>query len=387
MSLEDDAALSNLSKSSAYSLRSRSERESLRRREGARDEGCDRSPEEHENFSWNHLSEDLTRKSNEDEEEEEVRSKDGDSPVNGGGENNLDGAGSLLQNFLIEHQRRNQNERTMANNLPPVETEYVSLEKLAETVSTCRVCNEKFRDIAQLDEHRSSAGHYQCNSSECSSLVFTTSLELSIHKSQNHGNPMSPHVNRNSPHLNEGSPLVSRNSPHILSSGSNTNSPHGVSLGSPNTANVPHMNSPHHTQSPHHHTHSPTYNPVNHLNNPPQQSAITPVNFEQLPAPVQQLAQQVQRMPLPTLPPGANTMIPGGNYYSQPPGRPPPMYRMPGAPQPMHYPPHIAHLYPPYGPAPGAYAPMPGPPPMHPQMNHQQQMPRTRYPPHIQNPR
>ncbi|XP_043286934.1 uncharacterized protein [Venturia canescens] len=397
--IDEESALSNLSKSSSYSLRSGNDGESPRRREGGIEVGdasCDRSPEESNNFSWNHLSEDLSRKSA--EEQEEDRSKDDDSPVNGGGDNNLDGAGSLLQNFLIEHQRRNQNERTMANTLPLVETEYVSLEKLAETVSTCRVCNEKFRDIAQLDEHRSTAGHYQCNSSECSSLIFTTSIELSMHKSQAHGKSISPHISRNSPHLNEGSPHVNRNSPHILSSGSNTNSPHGVSLGSPNTSGVPHMNSPlasphnthspHHIQSPHHHTHSPTYNPAAHLNNPAQQAAITPVNFEQLPAPVQQLAQQVQRMPLPTLPPGANTMIPGANYYAQPPGRPPPMYRMTGAPQPMHYPPHIAHLYPPYGPAPGAY-PMPGPPPpqMHPQMNHQQQIPRNRYPTHIQNPR
>lgn len=124
-------------------------------------------------------------------------------------------------------------------------------------------------------------------------------------------------------------------------------------------------------------TNSPTYNVVPNTGQP----IIPPVNFEQLPAPVQQLAQQVQRMPLPqaqmppSLPPGANTMIPGPNYFVQPPGRPP-LYRVPG-PQGMHYPPHIAHLYQQYGPA-GPYPQMTAPPQMHPQLS--QQMARGRYP-------
>ena len=341
------------------------------------------SPGNATNFNWSNLSEDGSRKSNEDEE---TTNKDNDTPVNGGGssESLIDNAGSLLQNFLLEHHRRNESERVQGKELPIVETEYVSLERLAETVSTCRVCNEKFRNLAQLDEHRSKAGHYQCNVTECANVVFTSMVELAMHKSQAHGAPLSPHISRNSPHVSEGSPHLPQNSPHMTGQ---TNSPHPASMGSPNTStNMSQININSPLASPHHQNNSPTYNPAVHITG---QQNVIPVNFEQLPAPVQQLAQQVQRMPLPNLPPGANTMIPGANYYAQPhQGRPPPMYRMPsGPPQTLHYPPHM--MYSQYGPGPGGYPPMPGPPQMHPQMQQQmqQQMPRGRYPQMVQNPR
>ncbi|XP_076177505.1 uncharacterized protein LOC143151898 isoform X4 [Ptiloglossa arizonensis] len=327
----------------------------------------DESTEGTTGFNWNQLSTNLSNKNN-------ANSKENEEQPEHRGDNNIESAGSLLQN-LIEHQRHNQND-TLANNLPS-ETEYVSLEKLAETVSTCRVCNEKFKDIAHLDEHRSKAGHYQCNIPECINLIFHSPLEVSMHKAQMHGTPLSPsvsqlspHLNTNSPHLNQNSPQLSQASPQL-----NTHSPHAVSMESPNTPNSQQINRNSPLTSPHQ-TNSPTYNAVASAG----QQIIPPVNFEQLPAPVQQLAQQVQRMPLPqtqmtpSLPPGANTMIPGPNYFVQPPGRPP-LYRVPG-PQGMHYPPHIAHLYPQYGP--GPYPQMAAPPQMHPQLS--QQISRGRYP-------
>ncbi|KAG6797294.1 bromodomain-containing protein [Apis mellifera caucasica] len=317
-------------------------------------------------FNWSQLSTNISNKNNESSKENEEQSDHG-------GDNNIDNAGSLLQN-LIEHQRHNQNETL--NNLPP-ETEYVSLEKLAETVNTCRVCNEKFKDIAHLDEHRNKAGHYQCNIPECINLIFNSPLEVSMHKAQMHGTPLSPSVSQLSPHLNTSSPHLNQNSPHLSQTSPqlNTHSPHAVSMESPNTPNSQQINRNSPLTSPHQ-TNSPTYNTVASTG----QQIIPPVNFEQLPAPVQQLAQQVQRMPLPqtqmppSLPPGANTMIPGPNYFVQPPGRPP-LYRVPG-PQGMHYPPHIAHLYPQYGP--GPYPQMTAPPQMHSQLP--QQISRGRYP-------
>ncbi|XP_029037968.1 putative uncharacterized protein DDB_G0289263 isoform X2 [Osmia bicornis bicornis] len=328
----------------------------------------DNSTESATGFNWNQLSANLNNKNNEVPKESDEQSD------HGGGDNNMENAGSLLQN-LIDHQRHNQNER-LSNNLPP-ETEYVSLEKLAETVSTCRVCNEKFKDIAHLDEHRSKVGHYQCNISECINLIFHSPLEVSMHKAQMHGTPLSPSVSQLSPHLNASSPHLNQNSPHLSQASPqlNIHSPHATSMESPNTPNSQQINRISPLNSPHQ-TNSPTYNSVSN----PGQQILPPVNFEQLPAPVQQLAQQVQRMPLPqtqmppSLPPGANTMIPGPNYFVQPPGRPP-LYRVPG-PQSMHYPPHIAHLYSQYGP--GPYPQMSAPPQMHPQLS--QQISRGRYP-------
>lgn len=242
---------------------------------------------------------------------------------------------SLLQNFLLEQQSQAQSDPLAG----PFETEYVSLEKLAE--STCRVCSEKFKDVAQLDAHKSKHGHHQCNGSDCSTLLFSSTAEVALHKAQQHA-PVSPTV-ATSPHL-------SQMSPHS---------------NSPNLPRTSPMSSPQQTNSP-------TFNP---------QQMLPPVNFDQLPAPVQQLAQQVQRMPLPqaqmtpTLPPGAATMIPGANYFVPTPGRPP-MYRM--AQQPMHYGHMTGHMYP-YGP-PGSYPQMP--PQMHPPMP--QQISRGRYPAMVQ---
>ncbi|XP_076279553.1 uncharacterized protein LOC143208744 isoform X2 [Lasioglossum baleicum] len=358
--LEENPAISIISKSSTYPNHS-ADCSSVCQDEDKSEETTEGTT----GFNWNQLSTNLSNKNSE-------TSKDNDEQSEHGGDNNIESAGSLLQN-LIDHQRHNQND-TLSNNLPP-ETEYVSLEKLAETVSTCRVCNEKFKDIAHLDEHRSKAGHYQCNISECINLIFNSPMEVSMHKAQMHGTPLSPSVSQLSPHLNTNSPHLNQNSPHLsqASPQMNTHSPHAVSMESPNTPNSQQIsrNSP--LTSPHQ-TNSPTYNPVPNAG----QQIIPPVNFEQLPAPVQQLAQQVQRMPLPqtqmppSLPPGANTMIPGPNYFV--PGRPP-LYRVP-APQGMHYPPHIAHLYPQYGP--GPYPQMTAPPQMHPQLS--QQMSRGRYP-------
>ncbi|XP_058805846.1 putative uncharacterized protein DDB_G0291608 isoform X2 [Phymastichus coffea] len=271
-------------------------------------------------INWNKCTEDSRSRSRESSNERGEK----ESPESS------ENTGSLLQNFLIE-QQRNQNESN--SNAQSFETEYVSLERLAETVNTCRVCNEKFKDIAHLDAHRSKAGHYQCNIPDCSSLVFNTSMELSVHKTQVHVAPISPRLSNASPHLSQTpphphSPHLNRMSPHV-----NAHSPHSPNIQSA----IPARNSP--ITSPH--TNSPTYGV--------QQPPVTypPVNLEQLPAPVQQLAQQVQRMPLPqpqmpsVMPSGANTMIPGPNYYPQPPGRPP-MYRVQ---TPMQYPPHLAHLY------------------------------------------
>nr|XP_012151775.1 PREDICTED: COPII coat assembly protein SEC16-like isoform X5 [Megachile rotundata] len=357
--LEENPAINIISKSSTFSNHSTNCGDS-------EDKG-EETAESTAGFSWNQLSTNLANKTNE-------VPKENDEQSDHGGESNIENAGSLLQN-LIDHQRHNQNE-TLSNNLPS-ETEYVSLEKLAETVSTCRVCNEKFKDIAHLDEHRSKAGHYQCNISECINLIFHSPLEVSMHKAQIHGTPLSPSVSQLSPHLNPSSPHLNQNSPHLSQTSPqlNTHSPHATSMESPNTPNSQQLNRISPLNSPHQ-TNSPTYNAVANTG----QQILPPVNFEQLPAPVQQLAQQVQRMPLPqtqmppSLPPGANTMIPGPNYFVQPPGRPP-LYRVPG-PQSMHYPPHIAHLYSQYGP--GPYPQMTAPPQMHPQLS--QQISRGRYP-------
>ncbi|XP_011701184.1 PREDICTED: uncharacterized protein LOC105457923 isoform X2 [Wasmannia auropunctata] len=319
-------------------------------------------------FNWNQLS-DLSSKSNEDFNKEDSQQQ-GDTC----GDANMDNAGSILQSFLIEHQRRNPNEVSLSNNMSSNETaEYVPLEKLAETVNTCRVCNEKFKDIAHLDEHRSKAGHYQCNIPECSNLIFHSTVEVSIHRAQVHGTSLSPSISQLSPHH------LSNTNAHL---GQITLSPHAVSATSMEASptNGSHLSRTSPLTSPHQ-THSPTFNSAVAASSAAgQQMQIPPVNFEQLPPPVQQLAQQVQRMPLPqtqmppSLPPGANTMIPAPNYFVQPPGRPP-LYRVPG-PQGIHYSPHMAHLYQ-YGP--GPYPQIAAPPPqMHPQMP--QQVPRGRYP-------
>lgn len=359
--LKENPAISIISKSSAYS------NHSANCTTVCEDEDKpEETTEGTTGFNWNQLSTNLSSKNNEPSKENEEQSEHG-------GDNNIENAGSLLQN-LIEHQRHNQND-TLSNNLPP-ETEYVSLEKLAETVSTCRICNEKFKDIAHLDEHKSKAGHYQCNIPECINLIFNSPMEVSMHKAQMHGTPLSPSVSQLSPHLNTNSPHLNQNSPHLSQASPqlSTHSPHAVSMESPNTPNSQQISRSSPLTSPHQ-TNSPTYNSV-----PNTGQIIPPVNFEQLPAPVQQLAQQVQRMPLPqtqmppSLPPGANTMIPGPNYFVQPPGRPP-LYRVPG-PQGMHYPPHITHLYSQYGP--GPYPQMTAPPQMHPQLS--PQISRGRYP-------
>lgn len=337
------------------------------------DGGIDKENDQGTNstFSWNQITTDENDKHGDGMEDSgETRA----SSADGHNEN----TGNLLQNFLIEHQRRNQNE--VSNNIPTFETEYVSLERLAETVNTCRVCNEKFKDIAQLDAHKAQKGHFQCNIPDCGNLIFNNPMEVSIHKMQIHGAPMSPNINQmsphmsaTSPHLNQNSPYMNHNSPHL-----NQTSPH-MNQSSPHlNPNSPHIGvdpqtgvNSHMTGSSPHQAGSPSYNPLG--NN--SQQMITPVNFDQLPAPVQQLAQQVQRMPLPqpqmqpSLPPGANTMIPG-NIYIQPPGRPP-MYRVSG-PQGM-YPPHMPHMYPQYPPPPGYPGSQMGVPQMHPQM------PRSRY--------
>ncbi|KAK2582126.1 hypothetical protein KPH14_004492 [Odynerus spinipes] len=344
--LEENPAISIISKSSTFSNHS-ADRSSVCEDEAKRQESAEAAV----GFNWNQLSTDLTHK-------DKVNSKENEEHVESSDENNIDNPSSLLQNFLIEHQRRNQSE-SLSSSLPPCETEYVSLEKLAETVSTCRVCNEKFKDITHLDEHRSKAGHYQCNIPDCANLIFHSPVEVSMHKSQVHGTPLSPNA---SPQLN-------------------THSPHAPPMESPNPQNPPQLSRSSPLTSPHQ-TNSPTYNAVTSTG----QQIAPPVNFEQLPAPVQQLAQQVQRMPLPqtqlppSLPPGANTMIPGPNYFVQPPGRPP-LYRVPGS-QGMHYPPHIAHLYPQYGPGP---YPQMTTPQMHPQLS--QQISRGRYPSIVQNTR
>ncbi|XP_036140734.1 histone acetyltransferase KAT6A isoform X2 [Monomorium pharaonis] len=320
-------------------------------------------------FNWNQLS-DLSSKSNED-----FNKEDSEQQGDACGDANMDNAGSILQSFLIDHQRRNSNEVSLSNNMASSETaEYVPLEKLAETINTCRVCNEKFKDIAHLEEHRSKAGHYQCNIPECANLFHST-MEMSIHRAQVHNTPLSPSVSQLSPHHLPSS----TNTSHLSQA---THSPHTVSAASmPETTNGSHQLSRTSPLTSPHQTNSPTFNAAVAAGAAGQQMQIPPVNFEQLPPPVQQLAQQVQRMPLPqaqmppSLPPGANTMIPGSNYFVQPPGRPP-LYRVPG-PQGIHYPPHMAHLYQ-YGP--GPYPQMGAPPPqMHPQMQ-PQQIPRGRYP-------
>ncbi|XP_014204798.1 myosin tail region-interacting protein MTI1-like isoform X2 [Copidosoma floridanum] len=248
---------------------------------------------------------------------------------------NSESAGSILQNFLLEQQRGQNESRDI-----PLETEYVSLEKLAESVNTCKVCNEKFKDISHLDAHKSKVGHYQCSSRDCSSLVFKTPMEVSVHKSQDHGAPVSPSVASSS---------VASVSPHNLSQ---THSPHSQS---------PHLSQTHSPLMNAHSPHSPSVqvpqhpsrsSPITspHANSPTiptisQQHTYPPVNMEQLPVPVQQLAQQVQRMPLPPQPvqmsPGGPSMIPhGATYYPGPPGRPPMYGRVQGPP--IAYPPNLA---------------------------------------------
>ncbi|XP_011638137.1 bromodomain-containing protein 4-like isoform X2 [Pogonomyrmex barbatus] len=374
----ESSMIHNLEQSSSISINPKSftfsnhttERTSISDSEDKNRESTDTS--QTQNFNWNQLSADLSSKNNED------FNKD-DSEQQGDTDASMDNAGSILQNFLIEHQRRNPNDVSLSNNLSSSETaEYVPLEKLAETVNMCRVCNEKFKDIAHLDEHRSKAGHYQCNIPECANLIFHSSMEVSIHRAQVHSTPLSPSMSQLSPHH-----LSSNtNTSHL---GQTTHSPHAVSVASVETSstNGSHQLSRTSPLTSPHQTNSPTFNAVAAAatgSAAGQQMQIPPVNFEQLPPPVQQLAQQVQRMPLPqtqmppSLPPGANTMIPAPSYFVQPPGRPP-LYRVSG-PQGIHYPPHMAHLYQ-YGPNP--YPQIAAPPPqMHPQMP--QQVSRGRYP-------
>ncbi|XP_029667468.1 uncharacterized protein LOC115238076 isoform X3 [Formica exsecta] len=310
----------------------------------------DSTEQQAQDFNWNQLSTDLSSKSNED-----LNKEDGEQQADTGSDASMENTGSLLHNFLMEHQRRNRNEVSLSNNLSSETSEYVPLEKLAETVSTCRICNEKFKDIAHLDEHRSKAGHYQCNIPECVNLIFHSAMEVSIHRAQTHGTPLSPSVSQLSPHNQlSNSPHMNQNSPHL------SHSPHAapVDASSTNSSQQQQLsrNSP--LTSPHQ-TNSPTFNAA----------AATTAG-----ATGQQMQIPPAQMP-PSLPPGANTMIPGPNYFVQPPGRPP-LYRVPG-PQSMHYPPHMAHLYQ-YGP--GPYPPIAAPPPqMHPQLP--QQIPRGRYPP------
>lgn len=64
-----------------------------------------------------------------------------------------------------------------------------------------------------LERHKAEHGHYKCNVTDCSRLIFASISELSIHKTQAHGTvgsmcnskdrtPMSssPHLNNNTPH-------------------------------------------------------------------------------------------------------------------------------------------------------------------------------------------
>lgn len=244
--------------------------------------------------------------------------------------------GSLLQNFLIEYQRQNDNETSLSNSLQQqeqqhqnCETEYVSIEKLADTVKTCRVCNEKFTDIGELEKHKTEASHFQCGIPDCVNLIFNSRKEVVAHRAQSHGVSISPNIGQLSPHLNNSpSPVAGIGSPTNLRRASPLRSPHSQTVGTPPINQIiPPTSKTHNRLSP-------------------------PINFDQLPAPVQQLAQQVQRMPLPqpqatpSLPPGVNTLIHGGNYFS---GRRPPMYSIHPPPPPPHYPPppHLNQLYPP----------------------------------------
>ncbi|XP_023317594.1 arginine-glutamic acid dipeptide repeats protein-like isoform X2 [Trichogramma pretiosum] len=290
-----------------------------------------------------------------------------------GAQKSIETPSSMLQNFLNEHER-NKAESNANNQIQ--ETEYVSLEKLAEKVNVCKVCNEKFKDTAHLETHKIKAGHFQCKQTDCRSLLFKTSAELSSHVSLHHRiSSVSPNVSNNSsPHH------VSRNSPHSISPQLNTNSPL-LNTHSPSTnSQSPHLNthSPHlNTQSPHLNTQSP-HSPVmtaltSPMNSPvpnlPASSSFNtqpaptyaPISMDQLPAPVQQLAQQVQRMPLPQSQ-MSTPMMNAQNYYPPPPshaGRPP-IYRAA-----MHYASQMMYpfSYPPMG--------------MQPQM--QQHVPRPRY--------
>lgn len=371
--LGQNPSISIIPKSSTYSNHS-TERSSVCDNEN---KSRDSTEQQAQDFNWNQLSTDLSSKNNEN-----LNKEDNEQQADTVSDANMENTGSLLHNFLMEHQRRNRNEVSLSNNLSSETSEYVPLEKLAETVSTCRICNEKFKDIAHLDEHRSKAGHYQCNIPECANLIFHSAMEVSMHRAQTHGTPLSPSMSQLSPHNQlSNSPHMNQNSPHLSQT---SHSPHAAPIDASSTNSSQQQqlsrNSP--LTSPHQ-TNSPTFNAAAATTAAVtgQQMQIPPVNFEQLPPPVQQLAQQVQRMPLPqaqmppSLPPGASTIIPGPNYFAQPPGRPP-LYRVPG-PQSMHYPPHMAHLYQ-YGP--GPYPPIAAPPPqMHPQLP--QQIPRGRYPP------
>lgn len=387
-------------------------------------------PRINSSINWNQI-ENLSSRDRDNDSGDDHVNKDGDQASKDNADNSTE-AGLLLQNLLTEHHhRKNSEERSSVSQNSSVETEYVSLEKLAETVNKCRVCNEKFNDITMLDDHRLKAGHYQCNVPDCSSLVFTTTAELSLHKLQSHephnnNHPLSPTISiipsqvnhQLSPRITDSASSLGHNSPSMTNHRSpstispHTNSPHNVSphpmsldplnplqlnrsspLASHQTHSPSYSSQQHHhlqqQQQQQHHSQQPEHHSLHH-----QQQMIPPINFDQLPPPVQQLAQQVQRMALPqsqmppTLPPGANTMIPGPTYFVQPSGRPPMYHRMPSGHQPgpphnMQYPPHLAHLYgPQYG---GPYSQYPGPSQMHPQMQQQlqqqMQQPRGRYPP------
>ncbi|XP_014274166.1 uncharacterized protein [Halyomorpha halys] len=54
----------------------------------------------------------------------------------------------------------------------------------------CSVCNEKFTSPSALEQHRATAGHYNCSLQECLGLSFQTATELSEHQAIHHQPPV-----------------------------------------------------------------------------------------------------------------------------------------------------------------------------------------------------
>ncbi|XP_046591468.1 uncharacterized protein LOC107216631 isoform X4 [Neodiprion lecontei] len=100
------------------------------------------SPKSNPDFNWNELSSDLSNRNTENTDKQGEQTVDQADPH----------TGSLLQNFLMEHHRRNENETSLSSNLPPGETEYVSLERAPRIPSQAgqAVPRQRLKRSAQL---------------------------------------------------------------------------------------------------------------------------------------------------------------------------------------------------------------------------------------------
>lgn len=299
---------------------------------------------------------DWNQQSTEQMFEDKVHSEEFEEEEERSNENNNENFNSPSQNDLIESQNCDINEAT-SDSLPHPETEYVSLETLAESANICGVCDILFEDITDLNEHQKNLGHYQCSIPECHNLIFRTLRDVTIHESQIHGTSFSLNASQLSSYLNANLSYLNQNSLNLCQTPPIMNMHLPTSLISTNKER---------DDSP-----TTTEDEINYsvyTDSKVNEEMMPPLHLEQLPAPLQQLAEQVQRMPdsqAPCLPSGTSIISSRPAYFFESPTRSP-VYRISG-PQGMQYPSHITQLYSQYGPGPSRY-PQISSPQMHPHL-------------------